>query len=355
MTAKALTWIGVALAIAACRDRSEPVRGHTVNAVIGDASWTLDRPPRDETERIATHLRYVADRLDAAPPALPPAIAARRRAAIATLRGYAERGVFPRLDAPGPRTPRFVDRAGTLCAVGFLIASTDGEAVARELGARYEYAYLDDIADPRIDAWAAANGLTRRELAMIQPEYAPEPACDPWGHPNRPPDDCADDALRHRRWLYGFGLGGGASRAGGRDLSYFLWGGDVRYALASWLAIGLGDLGVRAGPDAVGNHVALAATPLVELSRWSRGRQRDALQFHLDLGVTAEQVVRGDGPQHPLAAELALGVRVMAPDVAEPEILIGAAIAVRDGFVIDERVPAGSVMPFVRVAFGWRP
>lgn len=358
MPAKLVTSIGVALALAACSGRPRPERGVTVNAVIGDISWTADRPPANEAERITTHLRYVADLLASDAPPLAPEIAARRVSLIGVLRGYAERGVFPRLDAPGPRAPRFVDRAGTLCAVGYLIASTEGEAVARELGARYEYAYLDDIVDPRLDAWARDHGFTRRELAMIQPEYPPAPSCTKWGYNSRvQPGSCAEDGLVHRRTMYSFGLGGGVSRADGRDLSYFMWGGDLRVALAPWLAVGVGDVGVRAGPDVSGgNHVALAATPLIELSRWSSNeRQRDAFQWHLDLGVTAEHVVRGAGPANPYAAEVGIGLRILAPDVAEPDFVIGAMVALADGFVIDERVAAGSVMPFVRLAIGWRP
>src|SRR5439155_21160753 len=118
----------------------------------------------------------------------------------------------------------------------------------------------------------------------------------------------------------------GLSRADGRDLTYFLWSGDVRLALLPWLALGLGDLGLRFGPEAAGgNHVALTATPLVELSRWTGVRYSGTgHQWHLDLGLAAQHVVADQGPRHPFAAEVALGFRFFAADVAEPDLVVGA-------------------------------
>src|SRR5262249_19207898 len=159
----------------------------------------------------------------------------------------------PQLDGPrAHRTPRFVDPQGRLCAVGFLIATTEGVAVARELGAHYEYARIADIDDPRLDGWADAHGLTRHDLATIRPQYGFEPHWTGWGHKVSGGDHWPDENLSGHRVSLGFGFGGGLTKADGRDLSYFLWGGDVRVALTSWLAIGVGDLSVRAGPEPTG-------------------------------------------------------------------------------------------------------
>ncbi len=353
MLAKTLTWIGFVLAIVGCADGPDPV-----NSVIGDDSWTSQEPPESEQVRIATHVMFVADKLAAATPDLAAGPAAERARLIDVLRGYAARGVFPQLDGPrAHRVPRFVDPQGRLCAVGFLIATTEGAAVARDLGAHYEYARIADIDDPRLDAWAGAHGFTRHELAMIQPEYGFEPRCNGWGNKVDGGDHCPDENLRADRVAFGFGFGGGLSKADGRDLSYFLWGADLRVALTSWLAIGVGDLGVRAGPEpGGGNHLALVATPHVELSRWvNAGYARRGDAIHLDLGITAEHVL-GDHPdKHPYAAEAALGYRLFAQDIAEPDIIVGVQVALADGFVIDDRVSAGSVMPFIRLALGFRP
>ena len=321
--------IALLIALAAC-STSAP---QPVNSVIGDESWTLDRAPASEAERVATHLRYVADRLarvDRGP---------RRAALLGVLRGYADRGVFPKLDAPGPRTPRFIDGAGNLCAVGFLIATTEGEAVARELGAKYEYARIRDIDDPRLDAWAAANGFTRDELAMIQPEYGFEPPRE----------------VAHRVTL-GLDVGGGYAYAGGRALSYVLWGGDVRVALTGWLALAVENIGPRIGDEPDGsNHAALSASPLVELSRrvgWSWAS--DDSRVHLDLGVTAQDVVGGHGAAHPTAALVGVGLRVHPHETLSGDFVVGAEVALADGFVVDERAAAGGVAPFAKfvMAFG---
>lgn len=152
-------------------------------------------------------------------------------------------------------------------------------------------------------------------------------------------------------------VGGGLARADGRDLSYFLWAIDLRFALTSWLAIGVADLGLRAGPEpSGGNHVAFAVTPLLELSHWSGiGYPHRGNVMHLDLGLTTEHVFGGKPNPHPYAVEAAIGYRIFASDVAEPDIMAGLTVALKDGFVVDDRVSAGSVMPFIRFSFGWRP
>jgi hypothetical protein len=347
--------IGIVLATVAC---SRP-RRDAVNEVIGDASWTLPRPPQDDVERITTHLRYVIDRLEQRAPE-PPEPRARREHALALLRAYATRGVFPDLDGPTQRRmPRFIDPQGRLCAVGFLIAATDGLAVARDIGARYEYSYIDEIDDPRLDAWAARNGFSRTELAMIQPTYRDRPTCNEWGYRDDYSGECPADVIRSHPLLVSFGVGGGMSRADGQPLSYFLWGVDARFSLTPWLAIGVADMAVRLGRDAIDdNYAAFVATPLLELSRWrTPSYQRIGTQWHLDLGVSLEHVTRTDArpSTNPAAAEVALGYRWWAPDVLEFDIMLGAMVALTNDYVIDDRVSRGAVMPFLRFALGWRP
>src|SRR5262245_19537291 len=81
MLVKTLTWIGFVLAICGCADRPDPI-----NSVIGDESWTSPAPPESEQVRIATHLRFVADRLAAETPDLPAGAAAERARLIDVLR-----------------------------------------------------------------------------------------------------------------------------------------------------------------------------------------------------------------------------------------------------------------------------
>ncbi|MEM9073424.1 MAG: hypothetical protein AAGE52_33270 [Myxococcota bacterium] len=141
----------------------------SINAVLGNASWEGDPTGASEADRIAAHLAFVERRLRAqqASPA--------RKHLLDLLAAYRERGRFPRRtgDAYEGRRPRFVDDRGVFCAVGHLIAMTGEAAFAKEIGRNFEYAYLSEIDDPRIDAWAVRHDITRHELAMIQPEYRP--------------------------------------------------------------------------------------------------------------------------------------------------------------------------------------
>ncbi len=161
----------------ASRAPSEPV-----NAILGDASWVAahGEAPNGapDVDRIRTHLLFVEARLRAADVRrFEPAARRRRAHLLDVLHAYAEAGVFPQHDHPSVRAriPRFVDTAGRLCAVGHLIAFTEGREVADRLGAVHEYERIMEIDEPLLDAWARAHGFTRLELAMIQPSYPPPP------------------------------------------------------------------------------------------------------------------------------------------------------------------------------------
>jgi len=160
----------VVFALSATSARAEPV-----NAVLGDASWEALRsgPPRGEVERIQVHLEYVETRLRAVDGG--GEVGARRRAALDHLAGYRRAGVFPRRteDAFPGRRPRFIDDRGTHCAVGELMRATGYGALAARVDATQEYAYVKDLEDPEVRAWARRFGFTLEELAMIQPSYAP--------------------------------------------------------------------------------------------------------------------------------------------------------------------------------------
>ncbi len=157
----------------------------TVNAVIGDASWFAAhaQPPEtaDEVTRIRTHLTYVVaelQRRDVA--AWSPRQREHRRAALASLAAYARRGVFPRRtgDAYAGRRPRFIDDRGVRCAVGELVAASGHPELAAAIAATHEYAYVRDMQVPALARWAAAQGFTIDELALIQPSYAASPTAE---------------------------------------------------------------------------------------------------------------------------------------------------------------------------------
>jgi hypothetical protein len=148
-----------------------------VNAVLGDASFvqTFGRPPGPSDPdrlRIRTHLLYV-ERLLRAAEAGPSDETARQRRLVNLdrLHAYALAGAYPSGDSPTGRLPTFIDDRGRRCAVADLVERSAGSELARTIGRRFRNAYIGEINDPAFDDWIATSGLSRAELAMIQPTY----------------------------------------------------------------------------------------------------------------------------------------------------------------------------------------
>lgn len=153
-------------------------RAEPVNVIVGDVSFVerFHRPPEprddhDPSSRVRVHLAWVVRELRAHPEVEAPSV--RRAKLLDALERYTAAAEFPINRLHSRRRPRFMDEEGRLCAVGYLIAITDGLGLAREIAARFEHEHLLDIDDPRLDAWIAGSGFTARELAMIQPMYGP--------------------------------------------------------------------------------------------------------------------------------------------------------------------------------------
>lgn len=160
-------------------ERPEAFR-HAVNPLIGDASF-IDRfgtPPSPGTDpqlRVSTHLSFVHDllsRRDAS--ALTPEQRDARRENLARLREYIDAGVFPLNERYRDETrPCFIDDDGRICAVGYLVEQSAGRAAAERINTTFQYAFLSQMESPEIDEWIASSGLSRLELSLIQPGYAP--------------------------------------------------------------------------------------------------------------------------------------------------------------------------------------
>ncbi|MFD1468055.1 hypothetical protein ACFQ48_07445 [Hymenobacter caeli] len=151
-----------------------------VNPVVGDASFVarFGRGPTDETPdvlRIQTHLAYAEQRLrQCTPEALPAALRQRRAHLLDLLHAYWQAGVFPRNAAPdGQRHPCFIDGAGRICAVGYLVEQTAGRAAAECINRRFQYSNLLDMRDDALGRWVAQSGLSLADCALIQPTYGP--------------------------------------------------------------------------------------------------------------------------------------------------------------------------------------
>ena len=181
----------------------------TINALIGDASFVarhgrLPTVTDDETERIATHIAFAEQLLHAADVShLTSSQQAARAELLAELRMYVAARRFPiaeprpelaarakrehTLGARNPSTavatrgrlPAFVDREGTRCAVAALVDRAAGPRASERIDARYHHTFAADIDDPALAALAAEAGLTRAELALIQPTYGYVPPLPP--------------------------------------------------------------------------------------------------------------------------------------------------------------------------------
>lgn len=127
-----------------------------------------------EVARIQEHLAGAEEILLAADvSSLSPAQLAARTHNVELLRGYRERGVFPRnIHFAGSREPYFVDDRGVLCAMAYLIAKSGRNDIVERVRATQNNARIRDLAgDPTLIAWLANAGLTVDEAARVQPAY----------------------------------------------------------------------------------------------------------------------------------------------------------------------------------------
>lgn len=151
---------------------------YVVNAVIGDESFVQTfgtKPNRltNEVLRIQTHLFFVENKLrNTSPQGLSKKQKIKRKRILNLLHEYSARGLFPsNYHFPEERKPCFIDRDGKICAVGFLIAETEGMAVAEKINSLHQYEYILNMNEEVAAEWAKENGLTLEECAMIQPAY----------------------------------------------------------------------------------------------------------------------------------------------------------------------------------------
>lgn len=271
-----------------------------VNAVIGDLSYRArfgrwPGPEADEDTRIRTHLAFVERLLRSRPTDhLSPRLRTARARNLDRLHDYWTRGIFPRNDGfPHRRQPTFIDDEGRICAVGYLIEQSAGRAVAERINARYKYAYLQTIDAPVLEQWIARSGLTRRELAMIQPMYDG--------------DGCVACVGGEEEVMYrGLEVGVMALNAGTAVLNGVLSARGRRSYVASGAGLAAGAAGLAVGLSDGAHYstgdVALAGASLlastINLTAVLSGRASDARQAslipdtHVALVPTRDQKAR---------------------------------------------------------------
>jgi hypothetical protein len=90
---------------------------------------------------------------------------------IDILHYYMLTSVFPINEKYEERTPCFIDKYDTYCAVGYLMKNTGGFTIANDIKATQNYSYLKNITHPKLMEWVENSGFTIDELALIQPGY----------------------------------------------------------------------------------------------------------------------------------------------------------------------------------------
>ena len=154
-----------------------------VNALIGDISFykKFGTWPDEKTEeilRIQTHLEYVEQVLrNKSIIHLNKEQQAQRLHLLDLLCDYRIATQFPtNYCYPNTRKPVFIDSDKNICAVGYLVQQTAGQALAEAINKAFKHNYIWEMNHQGLADWVTNSGLTLEECAMIQPAYIiPEP------------------------------------------------------------------------------------------------------------------------------------------------------------------------------------
>ncbi len=170
-------------------DKSSPAVSYRsvqgVNPVIGNLSYwaVFGQLPTSATPnklRLLAHFIFVEEYLRSKEhPSLRPGQKRARQQNLQRLRTYWTNGKFPRNYAYEDRTPCFIDPAGRICAVGYLVERSAGLGMAQKVNQQYQYATIQEMKSPALEEWTVQNGLKKQEIAMIQPAYRPRPSPAP--------------------------------------------------------------------------------------------------------------------------------------------------------------------------------
>ncbi len=153
-----------------------------VNPLLGDISYESKfgykpNATTDNNLRIRTHLEYVENLLrNKDVSTLSADLKTKRNHLLDLLHDYWTNGIFPKnYDYADQRKPCFIDKDGTICAVGYLVEQTTSRQVAVDINSKHKYDELLAMNNSTVDKWVLTSGLTKEECAMIQPTYGPSP------------------------------------------------------------------------------------------------------------------------------------------------------------------------------------
>jgi hypothetical protein len=140
-----------------------------ISSVLSETSIA---PGINHIDLIALHLELVEKTLKRRSVAhLSTQQKANRKELLNKLNGYWQAKQFPINDYLTYKSPVFIDRFGTHCAVGYLMQQSGYESLAREIDSKQKFAFVHDIKVKGVDKWAQEQGFTIDELAWIQPGY----------------------------------------------------------------------------------------------------------------------------------------------------------------------------------------
>lgn len=127
---------------------------------------------RSHIDLIALHLQLVENTLKIRSVThLTAKQQANRNDLLQKLNSYWKAKRFPVNDYLPYKSPVFIDRFGTHCAVGYLMQQSGYEYLAREIDSKQKFAYVHDIKVNGVKQWANEHGFSIDELAWIQPGY----------------------------------------------------------------------------------------------------------------------------------------------------------------------------------------
>jgi hypothetical protein len=163
-------------------NKSSVDKSQLVNPLLGDISYEskFGHKPNATTDnnlRIRTHLEYVENLLrNKDVSELSVDLQTKRNHLLDLLHYYWTKGAFPKnYDYAGQRKPCFIDKDGTICAVGYLVEQTTSRQVADYINSKHKYDELLAMNNSTVDNWVLKSGLTKEECAMIQPTYGQTP------------------------------------------------------------------------------------------------------------------------------------------------------------------------------------
>lgn len=156
-----------------------------INPIIGNESFIakFGKNPdfnTDENLRIKTHLEYVEKTLRSKNVSnLPEKLKSQRIKNLNLLHNYWQNGKFPKnYDIKNTRKPCFIDKDGTICAVGYLVQQTESNKLANEINSKFKYSWISEMKEEKLFNWVKKSGLTLEEVQTIQPGYSYDSTID---------------------------------------------------------------------------------------------------------------------------------------------------------------------------------